>query len=146
MLTHLHRLDKGDRAFQTLGELKVFSPDFTQIGATLCTVEPPWVSNRKNISCIYNGYFDLIKRWSKQFGKHFEVVDVYGRSLILFHIGNFKKDTNGCTLPGYSFTDIDEDGHVDTTSSGDAMDWLNSVLPFRSKLLITSEFQLSNDV
>lgn len=145
MLTQLHRLDKGDRGFQTLGELRVFDMDFTQIGKVLTTVEPAWQQNRQNISCGPNGKFELVKRWSERYGNHFHVIDIYGRSLMLFHVGNFQKDTDGCVLPGFGFTDIDKDGHLDTVSSASAMKWLNKTLPFRSDLLITSEFKLRTD-
>lgn len=141
MWLHLHRLDKGDRSFQTLGELRVYDADHV-LQAVFYTVEPPWKQNRTDISCIYNGKFRLVKRWSKRYGNHFHVVDTYGRTLMLIHIGNYRKDTEGCILPGKGFTDIDGDGHLDITSSGDTMKELNKLLPFESEILITSEFPM----
>lgn len=142
MWIHLNRLNKGDLDFQALGELRVYDNDNVMI-KTFFTVEPPWKQNRTDISCIYNGRFRLVKRWSEQYGNHFHIVDTYGRTVVLIHVGNYRKNTKGCILPGKGFVDIDKDGHLDTTSSGDTMKELNKLMPFESEILITSEFSLT---
>lgn len=48
----------------------------------------------------------------------FEVMGVAGHAGILFHKGNFNKDSQGCILVGQTFADLDKDGHLDVTNSG----------------------------
>ena len=47
----------------------------------------------------------------------FEVTGVPGHTGILFHKGNFNKDSAGCILVGTSFADIDQDGYLDVAGS-----------------------------
>ena len=139
---HINRLNKGDLSFQTLGELMVFDWDWTQ-QFNCKTVEPQWNGNKTSKSCMPNGWYWLVKRWSQRYGHHFEILDVPYRSYMLIHVGNFRKDTEGCILPGVDFIDIDDDGHKDVTSSGDTMSRLNGLLPNKVPILITSQFKLT---
>lgn len=71
-----------------------------QDGRHICfTVERPWRDNARNVSCIPPGLYDL--RWedSPKFGHRLHVVDVPGRTHILFHSGNRIEDSRGCILP-----------------------------------------------
>jgi hypothetical protein len=63
------------------------------------TIEPPWLGNERNKSCIPEGMYDLYPRWRDWRGWHIGVRDVPNRSNIIFHPGNFGKDTKGCILP-----------------------------------------------
>lgn len=47
----------------------------------------------------------------------FEVTDVPGHAGILFHTGNFNRDSAGCILVGARFADIGNDGTVDVADS-----------------------------
>ena len=68
-----------------------------------CTLENPWHDNQVNISCIPEGDY-LCKRYgSQKFGNTFQIVGVPGRTGILFHKGNWSRDTEGCILLGTSF-------------------------------------------
>jgi len=71
------------------------------------TLEPPWKDNEPNISCIPAMTYHVFPVVSPRFGKTWEVVDVPGRSHILFHKGNIAKpsvsDTLGCILVGERF-------------------------------------------
>ncbi len=66
------------------------------------TLEPVWVNNKKNISCIPEGEYNAAKYPSKNFGNTY-ILGVTGRSGILFHWGNTQKDTEGCIIIGDYF-------------------------------------------
>ena len=67
----------------------------------LChTIELPWKNNKRNISCIPEGVYEIEPRFSKRFKHHLIVKNVTGRSYILFHPANdAKKDLEGCIAP-----------------------------------------------
>ena len=75
-------------------------PDFTP----LYTLEPPWRDNERGRSCIPVGEYKCSRYPSKRFGKTFIVMNVPGRDGILFHVGNWEKDTSGCILLGIERT------------------------------------------
>lgn len=66
-------------------------------GLNLASVERPWINNQKMISCIPVGEYDCIPRRFYRGG--YDAVQVLGvpnRSHILFHIGNYVHNLNGC--------------------------------------------------
>ncbi|WP_417289656.1 DUF5675 family protein [Corallibacter sp.] len=67
----------------------------------LChTIELPWNDNKRNISCIPEGVYDLEPRFSKRFKHHLILNAVKGRSFILFHPANDAlKELQGCIAP-----------------------------------------------
>lgn len=67
------------------------------------TLEPPWLNNEKKRSCIPNDTYRCVINDSPKFGITYEVRGVPDRSGILFHIGNYSKDTEGCILLGSGF-------------------------------------------
>ena len=67
------------------------------------TLEPPWLDNKKNISCIPGGDYECEGINSPRFGYTFEVKDVPDRTHIVFHCGNYSIDTKGCILVGEQF-------------------------------------------
>ncbi len=67
------------------------------------TLEPPWVDNQKNISCIPKGEYQCESVNTERFGYTFMVKDVPNRTGILFHKGNYEDDTAGCILVGEQF-------------------------------------------
>lgn len=91
------------------------------------TLERPWRDNRVGESCIpagvylaarcrtlaHYGYAD-----SPKFGDTFEVTDVPGRSLILFHKGNLADDTQGCILVGEQFEMVNGQPGVAASAKG----------------------------
>lgn len=90
----------------------------------LChTLELPWRSNDKNISCIPEGSYSVIKATSPRFGNVFYFRDVPARSGILIHAGNSVADTRGCVLVGLDTDD------KNVLHSRLAMDKLYSKLP-----------------
>lgn len=97
-LTLIRDLDSGK---STVGRL--FCED-----EFLCfTLENTWLENKKRVSCIPTGTYELEL---KEYGRFYEryqhpivkLKDVDGRTEILFHKGNYPSDTLGCILVGDS--------------------------------------------
>ncbi|WP_299012785.1 DUF5675 family protein [uncultured Polaribacter sp.] len=67
----------------------------------LChTIELPWRNNKRNISCILEGQYEVTPRFSKRFKHHLILKNVKSRSFILFHPANdAKRDLEGCIAP-----------------------------------------------
>src|SRR5689334_16845612 len=49
------------------------------------TIELPWKDNHAEVSCIPEGSYALVKRYSPKFDWHLMVMNVPGRDLILIH-------------------------------------------------------------
>jgi len=65
------------------------------------TLEPPWRANSPGISCIPEGVYTCTRSISAHHGPVFWVLDVPHRAdIILGHIGNTHRDTEGCVLFG----------------------------------------------
>ena len=75
-------------------------------GNILSTLEPSWIDNKENVSCIPAGTYQCAITQSPRYGKAYEVKNVPNRSHILFHAGNWAKDTQGCILLGLSRDDV----------------------------------------
>tara|TARA_R110001632_G_scaffold63318_2_gene151421 strand:+ start:79898 stop:80320 length:423 start_codon:yes stop_codon:yes gene_type:complete len=67
----------------------------------LChTIELPWKDNKRSISCIPEGQYEIKTRFSKRFKHHLILPDVKDRSFILFHPANDAlNDLEGCIAP-----------------------------------------------
>ena len=72
------------------------------------TLEPPWKNNEKNISCIPCGLYQCEFHISPKFGPTYQVKGVPDRTHILFHKGNYTKNTKGCVLVGEQFERTDK--------------------------------------
>lgn len=70
-------------------------------GELVCyAIELPWLDNVRSNSCIPEGMYPLVKRYSKKFKWHVLVKDVDSRSEILFHPANdAKAELKGCIAP-----------------------------------------------
>lgn len=96
-------------------------------GERFCyTLERPWLNNAPNVSCIPTGTYDVKWLWSNHFNKYLpHIVDVPGRSNIMFHSLNSVNETEGCVGLGDR-----ETGYV-LFNSTDALDrfieWFKSV-------------------
>ena len=128
-------LERKFGAFQTIGDVYVYD-EKNRLKYRCVSLELPWLQNQRRVSCIPAGTYNVIKHPSPKFGNSFWVLDVPGRSEILWHHGNFKDDTLGCILPGRNFKDMDNDGNVDVTSSRITMRSLYTILPNQFKLKI----------
>ena len=70
------------------------------------TLEPMWVNNVRNYSCIPIGKYKCERFDSPKFGDTFQIMDVPNRGngeAIIFHKGNLDDDTRGCVLIGEQF-------------------------------------------
>ena len=67
----------------------------------LChTIELPWNDNKRSVSCIPEGRYEIEPRFSKRFKHHLILKDVKGRSFILLHPANDAlKELQGCIAP-----------------------------------------------
>jgi hypothetical protein len=128
----LNRLQKLDD--RTLGRLCVFSG--LELEATFATLELPWRNNEKGNSCILSAFYTVEPRRSQKFGDHLIVLNAAPRSDILFHHGNFPKDTTGCVLVGSDFSDIDQDKKLEITNSKRAMQKLVKLITEPAELII----------
>lgn len=70
-------------------------------GKRICfTIELPWLFNKPKVSCIPEGRYEPVNRYSEHIGWHFLLKDVANRSLILIHCANDAvKELNGCIAP-----------------------------------------------
>ncbi|MBT1688109.1 DUF5675 family protein [Dawidia soli] len=70
-------------------------------GQPICpSIELPWRENRRSISCIPEGRYEVRKRHTQKRGHHLLVIDVPGRSGILIHPANdAQKELLGCIAP-----------------------------------------------
>lgn len=122
----LKRVKSTDQC--TLGEIYVD-------GQLICRcLELPWRNNEPRSSCIPPGRYPVVFRLttsSKYKYRHLHVQDVPGRQWILFHKGNFPKDTLGCILPGMS--------HAGNSvkDSGIAFDKLMATLSGATRMTLT---------
>lgn len=90
------------------------------------TLENPWVNNKKKVSCIPDGVYDMKMRTSAvvkrasggAYSKGWEVKGVPGRTYIMFHPGNWPEDTEGCIMVGKEYAMIsDKPGISDSRAS-----------------------------
>jgi hypothetical protein len=72
----------------------------TYKGKTLVTLERGWNGNKPFESCIPEGRYPCARVNSPRFGPTWAVKRVPDREDILFHAGNYPKDTDGCILLG----------------------------------------------
>lgn len=83
-----------ERAYTPLG---TFGTLTLPSGVVLYTVERPWLDNRPRVSCIPEGEYECRPRQFFRGGyPASEILDVQGRSHILFHVANRPRDVEGC--------------------------------------------------
>ena len=126
---------------QTLSNVLII--DEGKILFTCYLMELPYKDNKKNISCIEEGYYTIKKREANENGSrfsypHFEILNVYKRGGIKWHIANYARELKGCGAPGLNLVDIDNDGNLDVTSSRLALETLWYYLDDENMLLIIS--------
>ena len=111
---------------------------------TCYLIERPWLNNRKMESCIPLGVYPLKKRRAGENGSrighdHLEVMNVYNRSGIKWHIANYVRDLLGCGAPGLVIRDLDRDGLIDVSQSRAALEDILGILPDECILTIIKE-------
>ena len=64
------------------------------------SIELPWKDNLARVSCIPEGRYELVKRWSPKFNRHLQVMNVPQRDGILIHPANDAlQELKGCIAP-----------------------------------------------
>ncbi len=121
---------------QTLGNMLVLND--TDIVYQCKTLELPNLANQKQISCIPEGTYQVVKHVSPKFGACFWVKDVPKRAEILIHKANYKSDLLGCIGVGRAHTDINGDGLRDITDSHNTMTALLRLLPVAFELEVVN--------
>jgi len=117
----------SDDGKQSLGRLFVFD-DLALVFSGVC-LEPAWKDNQRHVSAIPWGRYTVRARTSPGMGKHYHIIDVINRSFVLIHAGNYRRNTEGCLLPGLTFADLDRDGTMDVASSRAALNTILSLMP-----------------
>lgn len=70
------------------------------------SIELPWKTNQKRISCVPEGRYELVKRYSAKFKWHLMLMNVPERAYILIHpANNALKELKGCIAPVTILTD-----------------------------------------
>ncbi len=73
---------------------------FDQCRLITHSIELPWKDNHAQVSCIPEGRYRIIKRYTEHFGQHFAVMGVPGRKDILIHPANDALlELRGCIAP-----------------------------------------------
>lgn len=123
---------------QTEGELEIFDEETGELEFICKTLELPYRDNERNVSCIPEGFYDVVPRQSPKYGNHLHITGVPNRSLILIHHGNYVgspnpktglPDIRGCVLVGKDHIDITGDGIKEVTASKNTMKELMKVAP-----------------
>jgi len=119
-------------------------------GVMLCkTMELPWKDNKRGISCIPEGSYEVTKeqpisvndpqgRKQREYW-HFRIHNVPGRSGVLIHKITYVKDLQGCIGVGMDFKDFNKDGVPDMADSTKALQKLVDTLPDKFTLTITKK-------
>jgi hypothetical protein len=125
------------RDLATYGNCDVINDTGTAIFSCK-TLELPWKDNKRNISCVPEGEYTLVKEGPtvKRPYIYFRVLDVPGRSGVLWHPGTYTHHIKGCTIPGERLLDINEDGILDITGTAKTLKRLVDLLPDRFQLRI----------
>lgn len=86
--------------------IRTYFPDGTNgeiflNGIKLCyAIELPWLNNQNRISCIPEGTYEMMKRYSPKHGWHLILINVPKRQFILIHVANDAvKELKGCIAP-----------------------------------------------
>ena len=109
------------------------------------TLEEEWKFNEKNLSCIPAGTYLCKRVKTPKHGETFEVMEVPGRSAILFHSGKTEINTLGCILLGMEVGEInaqdDDTGIVEKQlailKSKEAFEKFMAVLDGKASFLLT---------
>lgn len=89
----------------------------------LWTVECPWQMNRRFVSCIPDGMYEVEAHDSIKHPETYRILGAPNRSGILIHVGNSTDDITGCVAVG-----LQTDDNSKVWNSRDAMRLLNDAL------------------
>ena len=97
------------------------------------TLELPWKNNLPDVSCIPVGSYNVEKVTQSPLlpYPHFIIPNIYGRSGIAIHVGNFDTDTHGCILVGIFEPNTELKEELSISHSEDVLQILLDTLPDR---------------
>lgn len=82
------------------------------------TLELPWFDNKKMISCIPKGIYQVKKVfWPRKLKSFYQVQNVPARSGIFIHEGNYYFNYEGCIGLGEKRIDLNNDGQIDISNT-----------------------------
>lgn len=101
------------------------------------TIELPWLHNCPQVSCIPEGRYPVLKRYSTRFQWHLHLTDVPGRELILMHPANHaQKELKGCIAPVTEITGIGQ-AIFSRKACGTLMEQVEQVIQQNEPIFIT---------
>jgi hypothetical protein len=133
MKAYLLRLQEDLK--QTLSEIIFYDNDVNRV-LEIKALELPNRDNKNSISRINAGKYICKLRYSPKYKWHYHLQDVEGRTLILIHFGNYYTNTKGCIIVGNAFTDINNDGYRDVTSSKKTLKRILEKMPDEFELMV----------
>jgi hypothetical protein len=69
------------------------------------TIELPWLDNKRRVSCISEGRYEVMKRYTEKHKDHLILMNVPGRDGILIHPANDAvRELMGCIAPVTALT------------------------------------------
>lgn len=118
----------------TFGKVEVLDGNLKVVW-TGSSMERPWKDNKNGESCIPAGLYKLKKRVSPivdktsggEFKEGWEVTDVQGRTFIMFHVGNYVRNSDGCVLIGTKIAVHDTEGFMVTSSKAAFKEFMNII-------------------
>lgn len=112
---------------QTSGTCTVLIEEKPQFSSL--ALERGWQDNKRNISCIPTGKYELKFEYSPKFQRNlWEVKGVPERAECKFHPANYWYHLQGCIALGVRCRDMNQDGYLDVSLSTAAMDEFHYVL------------------
>lgn len=119
----------------TLGQTACFDESGKQLWESK-SLELPWKDNKQEESCIPEGIYTC--KWTFSNSKQkwtFQIMDVRGRSGVRIHIANYTSQLKGCVAPCTAHSDMNHDGVIDGTSSGNALKLLEDTMQKKDFIL-----------
>ncbi|AGO49145.1 hypothetical protein Phi39:1_gp30 [Cellulophaga phage phi39:1] len=102
------------------------------------TLERAYLDNKKSISCIPAGNYEVALEYSPRFNKQlWEIKGVPGRSECKFHAANYWDQLNGCIALGRSRKKINSDDVLDITNSRNTMADFHAALEDQEQVILT---------
>lgn len=105
----------------------------------LSTIELPWLSNARNISCIPEGTYPYEVKYSNRWKRDvIWINDVPQRTAIQMHVGNEIRHTMGCLLVGMTGKAGSDSIAPEVQRSKEALEALLKVIPKKGEIEIYS--------
>lgn len=109
------------------------------------TLEPAWKNNLPARSCIPAGTYMAELKSHEEHGPILHITPVEGRDPIYIHIGNWRRQTQGCILPGKYFK-VDQHNDEMVVSSADAMKAIIRAMRPHTKMILIIEEPVMEDL